>query len=91
MHAKEVEVLEEVETGKNDNPNWQFVGKLKDVSIVNNGSQVISWIKTTTSFFAVNGLITEPLHAGQTVKLSKRDNAVKIGSILLHRPNEGNE
>jgi hypothetical protein len=85
MHDQEVEVLQEANTGKNDNPNWQFVGKLKDVSIINDGSHVVSWIKTTTSFFAVSGLIKEPLHAGQTVKLSKRDNAVKIGSVLVYR------
>lgn len=78
----------ELDSNKNDNPNWQFVGKLKDVTVFNKGNQVFSWIKTNTTFFAIEGILDTPVHAGQTVKLSKRDNAAKIGAILVYRPEE---
>lgn len=71
---------------KVENPNWQFVGKLKDISVFMENNQVFSWIKTNTTFFVIEGFIKETIHIGQTVKLSKRDNAAKIGGLTVYRP-----
>lgn len=76
------------DNSKNENPNWQFVGKLKDISIFKENEKNYSLIKTNTTFFVIEGIIKEAVHVGQTVKLSKRDNAAKIGSILVYRPQE---
>lgn len=77
------------DNSKNENPNWQFVGKLKDISIFKENDKNYSLIKTNTTFFVIEGIIKEAIHVGQTVKLSKRDNAAKIGSILVYRPEDG--
>ena len=70
---------------KNVNPNWQFVGKLKEVSVFNENGNTFSWIKTNTTAFAVVGFLKEPVHVGQAVKLSKKDNSVKIATQLIER------
>ena len=71
---------------RQENPNWQFIGKLKDISVFEHEGSVYSWIKTNTTFFVIEGFIKEPIHVGQTVKLSKRDNAAKVGALLVYRP-----
>lgn len=85
------DVDNQLDLNRNENPNWQFIGKLKDVSVITQDEKTFTWIKTNTTFFVVEGLLMEPVHVGQTVKLSKRDNAAKIGSLLVYRPNQDNE
>ncbi len=78
----------ENEMEKNFSPNWQFVGKLKDVSsfVIQDKSYFL--LKTATTAVAVEAVLTVLIHIGQTVKLSKRDNAVKIGKKFFYRPEE---
>lgn len=71
---------------RNFSPNWQFVGKLKDVTTFTVQDKSYFLIKTATTAFAVEAVLGEPFHIGQTVKLSKRDNAVKVGGQFLYRP-----
>jgi hypothetical protein len=73
------------QSDKNFNPNWQFVGKLKDVSVFNINDKSFFWVKTNTTAFTAEAVLTEPLHFGQTVKFSKRDKSVKIGNQFLQR------
>lgn len=71
---------------RQENPNWQFIGKLKDISVFEHDGEIYSWVKTNTTFFVIEGFIKEAVHVGQTVKLSKRDNAARIGALLVYRP-----
>lgn len=71
--------------GKNVSLNWQFVGKLKEVSVFNDNQSTFSWIKTETTAFAVKGFFKDLVHMGQAVKLSKKDNSVKVGNQLIER------
>lgn len=73
---------------RNDNPNWQYIGKLQNISIFNEDNKTYTLVKTNKSFFIIEGTIKQPVHIGQTVKLSKRDNAAKIGALLVLRPEE---
>lgn len=78
----------ENEMDKNFSPNWQFVGKLKDVSTFVIQDKSYFLLKTATTAVAVEAILTGPIHIGQTVKLSKRDSAVKIGKNFFYRPEE---
>lgn len=79
---------QDVDVIRNDNPNWQFVGKLQDISVFQKDGKLFSYIKTSTTFFVIKDVISEAVHMGQTVKLSKRDNAAKIGPLLVYRPDD---
>lgn len=81
----EHENLNDDQNEKNFNPNWQFVGKLKDISVFTMNEKSLFWVKTNTTAFAAEAILKEPVHFGQTVKLSKRDSTVKIGNQLLQR------
>lgn len=73
---------------KNENPNWQYIGKLQNISVFSEEGTVYTLVKTNKTFFIIEGMIKQPVHIGQTVKLSKRDHAAKIGSLLVYRPEE---
>lgn len=71
---------------RNENPNWQYVGKLQNLSVFNEENKLYTLVKTNKTFFVIEGMIKQAVHIGQTVKLSKRDNAAKIGALLVLRP-----
>ena len=71
---------------RNENPNWQYIGKLQNLSVFNEDNKLFTLVKTNKTFFVIEGMIKQPVHIGQTVKLSKRDNAAKIGPLLVQRP-----
>lgn len=73
---------------RNENPNWQYIGKLQNLNVFTEEDKVYTLVKTNKTFFVIEGMIKQPVHIGQTVKLSKRDNAAKIGALLVQRPLE---
>lgn len=73
---------------RNENPNWQYIGKLQNLNVFSEDNKLYTLVKTNKTFFVIEGMIKQPVHIGQTVKLSKRDNAAKIGALLVLRPIE---
>lgn len=67
------------------NPNWQFVGRLKDISVFNINDKTLFLVKTESTVFMAEIEVLQPLHLGQTVKFSKRDNTVRIGNQIVQR------
>lgn len=72
---------------RKQNSSWNYLGRLSGVSVFQMNGKNMSWIETDTSGFCVEGVFSEMVHWGQTVKSSKvNPKMIKVGTQTIYKP-----